>query len=261
MLRRYALFLTCSFLLVFPGVPSCQAEGRQVSPSANTKTSPPASFDPTDRYVLRTVEGWQVRVHPDLLAKDSQVGAQALRELEVQLYQIKRQLPPEAVAKLQQVRIWLERNEPHHPCATYHPNRDWLVAHGMNPDKYRCVEISNAATFVEWTRDLPWMVLHELSHAYHDQFVPGGFQNPEVLQCYKDAVQSGLYNAVLHVRKKEKVRAYALNNQMEYFAEETVALFGCNSFYPFNRRELEDHDPALYKTLLKLWGVSPPKTQ
>ena len=38
------------------------------------------------------------------------------------------------------IRIWVEENEPHHPCMTYHPDPKWLREHGMNPEKARCVE-------------------------------------------------------------------------------------------------------------------------
>jgi hypothetical protein len=254
--------ITLGVLIVISGVPSSLE-----APAARVQAASPGAkptlpvYDPTSRYVTRTVEGWQVLVHPDLLGVDADTGKQALRELETELYLIRRHVPAEAVAKLQHVRIWLERNEPHHPCAAYHPGRGWLVEHGMNPDKTRCLEIANAATFLKWTHEQPWMVLHELSHAYHDQFLSQGFANPEVRRCYQNAVQSGTYEAVPYINSKEKKRAYALTNAQEYFAEASEALFGLNDFYPFNRRELETHDPDLYKVMRELWGMDRPPTK
>jgi len=48
-------------------------------------------------------------------------------------------------------------------------------------------------------------------------------------------------------------RAYALNNDQEYFAESTEAYFGTNDFYPFIRQELKEDDSNIYSVLEKAW--------
>jgi len=45
---------------------------------------------------------------------------------------------------------------------------------------------------------------------------------------------------------------------MEYFAESTEAFFGANDFYPFVRAELQRHDPAMDRLLLRFWGGDQP---
>jgi hypothetical protein len=50
------------------------------------------------------------------------------------------------------------------------------------------------------------------------------------------------------------VKHYGLSNHKEYFAESTEAYFGVNDFYPFVRAELNEHDPAMYALLEKIWG-------
>jgi Mlc titration factor MtfA (ptsG expression regulator) len=102
----------------------------------------------------------------------------------------------------------------------------------------------------------PSVMLHELAHAYHDQVL--GFDNPDVIAAYKQAVQSGNYESVLGIRGKQ-VRHYALTNEKEYFAECTEAFFATNDFYPFVRAELQQCDPKIYQTLVKVWGVDPNK--
>ena len=72
--------------------------------------------------------------------------------------------------------------------------------------------------------------------------------------CYDSAVASKSYASVLHWDGR-KVRAYALTNDREYFAEATEAFFGTNDFYPFVRPELKAHDPKMYDLLEKVWGV------
>jgi len=134
----------------------------------------------------------------------------------------------------------------------YHPSADWLREHLMNPDKAGAVEVANAKTFLDWTHQQPWMVLHELAHGYHFQVL--GTDHADVRACYEQAVKSKSYESVLHHDGK-KVRHYALTNDKEYFAEATEAYFGTNDYYPFVRAELKEHDPKMYEVLEKVWGV------
>ncbi len=197
-------------------------------------------------------EGWPVLVWQGFLREHSEEVAETLKLLDSHLYHIRRILPAPAVEKLQKVRIWVEWEEGHHPCMAYHPDVNWLRKHGMNPDKAKSVEIAHARNFLAWTRDQPWMVLHELAHAYHDQFLPGGYGNVEIKAVYESAMKAGLYHSVLFIRGGRR-RAYAATNPMEYFAELTEAYFGTNDFYPFVRAEVQEHDPGGFALLEKLW--------
>lgn len=225
------------------------------APGAPASLDDPPPFEPTSRYKPCEVAGWTVLVHRAFLADRPELAGQALALLKSQFDQVARRLPPNAVAKLRTIKIWLEADEPHHPCMAYHPDAGWLVAHGMNPEKACCVEIADAENFLAWTFDQPWMVLHELAHGYHDQFLPEGFGNPEIKEAYKAAMAAGSYRSVLRMSGRSE-RAYAATDPMEYFAEGTEAYFGTNDFYPFVRPELERHDPGLFSRLGRLWGAS-----
>jgi hypothetical protein len=216
-------------------------------------------YEPTSHYEDRQIEGWCVRVNKGFLRDRAELAGETLKLMAVQLYQIRRVVPAAAVAKLQRITIWVEYDEPHHPCMAYHPDRNWLREHGMNPDKARCVEVADARNFLRWTLDQPWMVLHELAHGYHDRFL-GGYDNPEIAAAYKAAMKDKLYNSVLRINNKTE-RAYATTNPMEYFAETTEAYFGTNDFYPFVRAELKQHDPRMYGLLRKLWGAGRHRVQ
>lgn len=220
---------------------------------ASAVAAPP---EPTANYETRTVEGWTVRVHRDFPREAPELAEATFALLADQLRGIVRMVPPKAVEKLREIVIWVEREEPHHPCMAYHPDAGWLRDHDMNPDKARCVEIANAANFLSWCRDQPWMVLHELAHGYHHQFVEGGFENPEVAAAVARARESKTYDKVIHINGREE-RHYALTNPMEYFAEASEALFGANDFYPFVRAELRRHDPEAHALLRRLWLVEP----
>jgi hypothetical protein len=219
-----------------------------------------AAYDRKDAYTEQRVEGWTVLVHKQLFDKENQdLRERVLRVLGDDLYRITRVVPAEAVAKLRKIPFWVELAHPRHPCMCYHVSADWLRDHQMNPDKVGAVEIANCKNFLEWSRhSQPWMVLHELAHAYHHQVLT--FDHPEIKACFDQAVASKTYESVMHI-SGEKKRHYAITNSHEYFAEATEAYFGTNDFYPFVRSELKQHDPRLYDVLEKVWGVRKAKTE
>ena len=216
----------------------------------NRPAEPP--YDPTSHYDKQQVQGWTVLVNRDLLADHAETAEAALELLRVKLYEIERVVPGGAVAELKQVPIWLEVRDKRgrHPCACYHPSRGWLRSHGYNPAKAKAMEIANAAAFLEWTKQQPWMVLHELAHAYHDRVL--GFEHEEIAAAWDKAKSGGKYDQVLRWSGK-MTRHYALNNPKEYFAEATEAYFGVNDFYPFVNAELKQHDPDMHELVGKLW--------
>jgi len=211
-----------------------------------------ARYEPTSNYVLRNIQGWHVYVNRCLLGDQKELGRKTLELLRVKLYDINREVPERALVRLHKIPIWVEYKHPGHPCACYHPDIQWLRSHGYNPEKAGSVEIANAEAFLRWTHQQPWMVLHELAHGYHHLFL-GGYSNVEIAAAYQRAVAAKSYEQVLHYDNK-KVRAYALQNPQEYFAELSEAWFGTNDFYPFVRAEVIRHDPEMAGLLKKLWG-------
>jgi hypothetical protein len=216
------------------------------------KTERGTPWDPADRYESREIQGWRVLVNRRLIDEKS-LCDDVLRLLDLQLYQITRQVPAAALAKTHTIIIWVELAEPHHPCMAFHPDPGWLREHDMNPEKAGCVEIANGRNFLDWTHEQPWMVLHELAHGYHFLFLDGAYENPQIDAAYRKAVESKSYESVLHIAGK-KERAYALTNPMEYFAETSECYFGTNDFYPFVRAELQEHDPDMFKLIEELWN-------
>jgi len=211
----------------------------------------PPPYEPTSNYEKRELRGWTVYVNGRLVNEKKELGQKTLELLESKLYDITRAVPEKALATLRTVPIWVEVEDKLHPCACYHPDRQWLIDHGYNPDKTGAVEIGNAATFLDWTHQQPWMVLHELVHGFHDR-MPGGYGNPDIVAAYERMKRSGTYESVLHWDGR-RVRAYALNNPQEYFAELTEAWFGTNDYYPFVRSEIVEHDPKMALLLQRIW--------
>jgi hypothetical protein len=222
------------------------------------------------RRESREILGWQVHIDQRLTAvdavdpsdaADTERLSRAIELLTAQLAKIVQDLPPQAVAKLRQVPLYFSPEYPREsPKAEYHPGAGWLRDHGRDPVMAGAVEFTNVRIFEEECSRMPSFVLHELAHAYHHRFLPGGFENPRIRAAYDRAQSAGIYARVerwLGNGKPNRFeQAYAMTSPMEYFAETTEAYFGRNDFYPFDRAELQRHDPDAYELLGELWGVT-----
>lgn len=217
--------------------------------SAQTSVAETESFAPTSSYCERQMEGWRILVNTNLLADDA-LCDRTLKQLGAQLYQITRVVPREPLEKLRQIPVWVEKSSGKFPCMCYHESREWLSTHGVNPEKTGAVELANATNFLSWSRDQPWMVLHELAHGYYQHFLAA--KHSEIERCYERAKAAKIYESILRANGHRE-RHYALNNEKEYFAEMTEAFFGTNDFYPFVRAELKEHDPEMFRVLGEVW--------
>ena len=93
-------------------------------------------------------------------------------------------------------------------------------------------------------RDHP-VLLHELSHAYHDAKLKDGFDNPAIIAFYEQAKTSGKFPA----------GSYMLSSHGEYFAMMTsVFLHGSAMRDPFARDSIRVKQPAMYDWLVKQFG-------
>jgi len=222
-------------------------------PADSTRTKPTSRTE-------RNLEGWTIRVDDRLLkGPDEALGARALRFLENKLSDIKVVVPADKVKKLQAVTIVLDLTHGNLGPMQYHPSAGWLKANGYAADLAKCVHIPRAAD-VATKRNIneqPWVILHELAHAYHDQVL--GFDEPRVKEAYDKYKKSGRGDMTL-LHNGKRVKHYALTTPMEFFAEMTEAYFGVNDFFPFNRAELKEAEPEILALLQDIWHA-PPKPE
>ena len=209
-----------------------------------------AFYDP----IQTDVQGWKVSVDPVLLTDENKaVYGRAVEALANHLQRIEYIVPAERLEQLKQLPIWLELENKVLRSMQYHPGRGWLVRNGHDPRLVKHVHIPRAKALYDthmWAKH-PYVILHELAHAYHDQVLD--FDNENVLRVFNSAKDSGLYDNVLLYTGK-RVKHYGMTNQMEYFAEQTEAYFGVNDFYPFVRAELAEYDPACFSLMQEVWG-------
>jgi hypothetical protein len=214
-----------------------------------------ASADQPASRAERSIEGFRVRVDEQLLpgAAEEEVGRAALAFLAAKLADIRIVMPAGKLERLRQVTIVLDASCGDLHAMQYHPSGDWLESHGCPRDLEKCVHLPRA-TDVATRRNVneqPWVVLHELAHAYHDQVL--GFDEPRILAAWEAFKADGRSQATL-LFDGSRTKHYGLTDQKEFFAEMTEAYFGSNDFQPFNRAELKTDHPAIYALLTDIWG-------
>lgn len=138
----------------------------------------------------------------------------------------------------------------------YHPSRGWLKEEGYSEALAKCVHIPSVEGFLAPfdIHRMPWVVLHELAHAYHDQVL--GFEEPRLVAAWENFRASGKYKSVLTSYGAMREH-YGLNNAKEFFAEMTESYFGSNDFYPFVAGELKQAEPEIFLLLAAIWGRCP----
>ena len=210
-----------------------------------------------ESHSSRSIEGWTVRVDDRLLrGEDAATGEQALKLLNARLFAITMVVPEKALERLRSITIQLDRDYGELRIMQYHPNPGWLKGRGYSEALAKCVHIPSAKQFLSRFENhrMPWVVLHELAHGYHDQVL--GFDEPRIRAAWEKFRSSGKYTAVLttpgHTREH-----YGLMDAKEFFAEMTEAYFGSNDFYPFVAGELKQAEPEVFTLLAEIWGALP----
>lgn len=226
--------------------------------SLGAADAPPQVPAKPTSHTDRKLEGWTIRVDDRLLqGADAAFGIRALRFLEGKLSDIKAVVPEEKLKKLRTVTIVLDLSHGKLASMQYHPDAGWLKANGYSTALAKCVHIPRAADLPTKRNinEQPWVILHELAHAYHDQVL--GFEEPRIMEAYENYKKRGRGEKTL-LYDGRRVRHYALTNHKEFFAEMTEAHFGVNDFFPFNRAELKEAEPEIFTLLSDIWE-SPPK--
>jgi hypothetical protein len=214
-----------------------------------------ASADQPASRMEQSIEGFRVRVDEQLLpgGADDETGRAALAFLAAKLADVRIVVPTDKLERLRQVTIVLDASCGDLRAMQYHPSGDWLEAHGYPRDLEKCVHLPRAADVATRrnVNEQPWVVLHELAHAYHDQVL--GFDEPRILAAWEAFKADGRGQSTL-LFDGSRTKHYGLTDHKEFFAEMTEAYFGSNDFQPFNRAELKTDYPAIFTLLADIWG-------
>jgi hypothetical protein len=231
------------------------------APTAGEAATDLAGTDTPDSvYEQRSLAGFTLMVNRGFITDDPALLARVMLHLEADLDEITHLVPAPSLAALRQTTIWVELQG----LATdgmsgrglcCHWSAEWVTSHGMPAEKAGGVEIVNAEDYVRWHTTQPYMLLHELAHAYHRML---GAETPEIVDAYKAAMEAGIYAEVDRnsAVPGEKVRAYAATNHHEYFAEVSEAYLALNDFAPYTRSQLGAMDPRGLSMAETLWNLA-----
>ena len=137
-------------------------------------------------HTEKRIEGWTIRVDDRLLKNESAAqGERALQLLNARLTAISMVVPEPALTKLRTITIQLDLDYADLKPMQYHPGADWLRDHGYSASLAKCVHIPDTVGFLSPFENhrMPWVVLHELAHAYHDQIL--SFDQPGIIAQHR----------------------------------------------------------------------------
>jgi len=94
---------------------------------------------------------------------------------------------------------------------------------------------------------------HEFSHAWHIMHWPDKYA--QILKPWKNAKSNNLYTNVKDYKNRIKPEAYAIKNNLEYFAELSAMYFVGGDYFPYEKVKLASYDPEGVAMVKKLWSV------
>jgi len=202
------------------------------------------------RLARKTVHGFTVYTDEAQAASARREVGEVEATVAEKLEGLVRLVPEAVLARLREVPVTIRRGA--NPASAAYDWRD-TQASLLQLAPWQGVMINNWYEFVRVSReDQPLGLLHEFAHAYHHRVLGG--DHPGVLHAYRRAMDEGLYEQVARRGQTDPERAYAATNEKEYFCELSEAWFGANDFFPFDRRDLEGHDPVGAQLMRDTWG-------
>lgn len=200
---------------------------------------------PTSSYTKLNINGWTVYVSPAYKQK-TRARNIIINKIKKQTAAMVADLPDKQLAGLRKGHIWVEPGRHYRVLGRYFNTKSMIYQENLNPAKLYHVEIFE--TFAD--RKYPTLMLHELAHVYHDRKLR--FQSAKIKRLF-NAFETQFPSA------KDKcgrpVKAYALENENEFFATFTESYFNDTCGYPYNQANIRKNHPDMYAFLAKVWGV------
>ncbi|HEX4589538.1 MAG TPA: hypothetical protein VH120_06395, partial [Gemmataceae bacterium] len=214
-----------------------------------------------DGYERREMEGFTVYINKEVFKHPvDRFGRHPLTVLERELNDLRRILVPRIVSVLQEAPVWAEwdrtsRWMPNALALYYHRGSESVLReHDIDERKSGCIEVLSLRILGEQrspgTALQQIVILHEMAHAVQDRMI--GWDNPELLATFQQAVERKLYDEV-NDRFGRRTRAYARSSPAEYFAEVSCAFLDSCNYFPFNYSQLQGYDPAGFAFVERVW--------
>lgn len=231
-----------------------------VRPTRSFAPRPTVDFrQPKRDYIEWHAGGWTFYLERELAERESGQARRVVARLEAKVGEVLALLPPHAGETLRRLSFYILLG-PRAAGGGYNNGSEYFRR--IDPDyhkhldpRWRSVVVVYSAENYLWLDD-HWAVrvlVHELAHAWQLERWPE--RQPDILAAWNSAKEAGLYRGVKDVNGTPLERAYALQNQLEYFAELSCAYFWRGEYEPFDRESLRRYDPKGFAMIEKMWGV------
>ncbi len=206
---------------------------------------------------------WHIWYESNMSILDQELFVSASEKLLTALHRIADQLPKPAVKRLKALKFYLMWGERSPQGGEKSGMR--FVRTG-EPSRYPHYDpswehaiIIYSATNLMYLSDL-WTqkaLTHEMAHAWHISNWPE--KHPAIIKPWQQAKAQGLYRQIKDNKGQTIGQAYALTNQLEYFAELSAIYFVGGNYHPFDRTGLSAYDPQGLDMVEKIWQTQGPK--
>ena len=216
-----------------------------------------ANYCKPRREYIRTGKKWTIYLEKTLVEGDETLANKALFKLEKNLNEIIDILPVRPARKLKELDVYLlwGKKSPNGGRAggmSYIRPGEASNYFYLDPRWQHAIIVYSAKTLMylddTWTKKA---LMHELAHAWLISNWPQ--RHPPIYETYLNAKKKGLYLNIKDYKGKDIETAYALKNQMEYFADLSSIFFVGGNYFPFDKEGLMEYDLKGVEMLNTLW--------
>lgn len=209
------------------------------------------------REYYKTGNSWTIYLEQSLVDTDKAYADKALNKLEQNLNEIIAKLPPTAAQQLKKLDVYLMKGEKsgvNEGGMSYIRPGEPSNYHYLDPRWQHAIVVYSAKTLMYldemWTKKA---LMHELAHAWHISNWPQ--RHPPIYNAYLNAKNKGLYRNIEDYKGRKIEAAYAIKNQMEYFADLSAMYFVGGNYFPYSKNGLKKYDLMGYGMVNSIWGL------
>ena len=198
---------------------------------------------------------WTIYVEQTLVDQEKVLADNSLQKLEKNLNEIIVALPVSAARQLKKLDIYLMKGEKspiNEGGMSYIRPGEPNNYHYLDPRWHHAIVVYSAKTLMYlddvWTKKA---LMHELAHAWHISNWPQ--RHPPIYNAFLHAKEKGLYLDVNDYKGRKIKSAYAIKNQLEYFADLSAIYFVGGNYFPYNSIGLKKYDLKGYQMIKSIW--------
>lgn len=211
------------------------------------------------RDYINVKDDWNIFYEASMERANPQLAKDALRKLKKTLNSIEQKSPYTSLKKLKTLKIFLMWGDDSPNGGKKSGMR--FVRRGETSKRLHYDNQWEHSIVIYSAENLMYLtdmwskkaLTHELAHAWHIMHWPDKYG--QIVIPWKQAKSNKLYVNVKDYKNRLKPQAYAIKNNLEYFAELSAMYFVGGDYFPYEKVKLASYDPAGVAMVKKLWSV------